>query len=354
MTAPSRTGSEAGSPDAGLRSADGSLAAYDALVDRSPQGILFCHSWWLDAVAPGRWRILSAGQGGDLRAAWPIVVREDASGTHVGMPNLTQKLGVLFAPSTSKYAERLSDEHQLTEQLMAQLPAGAAVDQQFHERFTNWLPFYWAGYQQSTRYTYVLDPLDDLAALWAELRTNTRRVVRKARGAGLRVREVDDLAYFYGINAKTFERQGMAPTYALDELARVDAALQRHAGRRAFVAEDALGRAHACEYLAYDDQCAISLLRGADPSLRESGASALLQWHAIEFAATVSRRFDFEGSMIRGVERYLRDFGGRQAPYFRIWRPAAERAPAARAGRSPLRDVLGRALRKAARIVDPE
>src|SRR5438105_1394961 len=31
-------------------------APYDELVATSPQGSVFCTSWWLDAVAPGRWR----------------------------------------------------------------------------------------------------------------------------------------------------------------------------------------------------------------------------------------------------------------------------------------------------------
>jgi hypothetical protein len=55
--------------------------------------------------------------------------------------------------------------------------------------------------------------------------------------------------------------------------------------------------------------------------------------------------------MIRGVEAALRDFGGIQTPYFRIWREAHyDRAPQER---SAVRQLAGRALRKLAQLADP-
>jgi hypothetical protein len=326
---------------------------YDALVDTSPQGIMFCHTWWLDAVAPGQYRILEVRKGDAIKAAWPIVLRDDPAGPQVVMPGLTQKLGVLFAPMDAKYVERLSTEHQLIDQLLAQLPPGCGFEQQFHEHFTNWLPFHWAGCNQTTRYTYVFEDLSDVSALWNGLRTNCRRVIRKAQAEQIRVRETDDLEYIYRINVKTFERQGLKIPFTLDLVERIDRAVLQHAGRKAFVGEDSAGRGHACEYLIFDDQCAISLLRGADTELRASGACALVQWHAIEFATTVSRRFDFEGSMMRGVEAYIREFGATQVPYFRIWKHPAAAAPRPLSAPAKLRDLASRALRKAARLIEP-
>ncbi len=328
------------------------LGPYDRLDDASPQGIMFCHTWWLDAVAPGRYQIITVVKGDTLKAAWPIVFREGTTTFEICMPDLTQKLGILFAPMDAKYAERLSDEHQLIDQLLAQLPAGCGFDQRFHEHFTNWLPLNWAGCSQTTRYTYVLEDLRNVPALWEGLRTNARRLTRKARAENIRIRETDDLEYIYRLNIKTFDRQGMKIPFSLELVERIDAAVAGHAARKAFVAEDAAGRGHACEYLIYDEQCAISLLRGTDAELRTSGACALLQWHAIEFASTVSRRFDFEGSMIRGVEAYLREFGARQTPYFHIWRPPPGPPPPP-SKRAVLRSLGARALRKAARLLDP-
>lgn len=57
---------------------------------------------------------------------------------------------------------------------------------------------------------------------------------------------------------------------------------------------------------------------GGDPALRNSGATSLCMWEAIRFAATVTKSFDFEGSMIEPVERYFRAFGAIQTPYFSV------------------------------------
>ena len=328
------------------------LAAYDRLVDESPQGNPFCHSWWLDAVAPGRYQILTVERGGAIKAALPIVFRKWAAGLQIGMPKLTQKLGILFAPSQANYAERLSDEDELVGQLIEKLPVGCSFDQQFHENFTNWLPFYWEGFSQSMIYTYIIDNLSDVDAIWGNFRTQARQCVRKATKEGVRVRETDDIELLYDINRKTLERLGLHISFSLEFLARIDAAASKNAGRKAFVAEDPAGRPHACEYILYDGRCAILLLKGADPALRSSGAQTLLEWEMIKSMSSVVRSFDFGGNMKRSIEAHLRDLGARQAPYFRIWRPSKQDSRAA--PRSRFRRFTGWALREVAnRIIDP-
>ena len=70
--------------------------------------------------------------------------------------------------------------------------------------------------------------------------------------------------------------------------------------------------------MVWDDYTAYYLIGGADPELRNSGASSLLLWEAIQFAAQVSRTFDFEGSMLKPVERFFRAFGAIQQPYMQV------------------------------------
>jgi hypothetical protein len=41
-------------------------------------------------------------------------------------------------------------------------------------------------------------------------------------------------------------------------------------------------------------------------------------WEAIQFASTVTSAFDFEGSMIKSVERFFRAFGAKPYPYLVI------------------------------------
>jgi hypothetical protein len=99
---------------------------------------------------------------------------------------------------------------------------------------------------------------------------------------------------------------------------RLDAACATQNARRIFFAEDAEKRIHAAIYVIWDDASAYYLMGGENPELRNSEASSLLMWEAIQFAATVTKKFDFEGSMIEPIERFFRGFGARQVPYSHV------------------------------------
>jgi hypothetical protein len=116
----------------------------------------------------------------------------------------------------------------------------------------------------------------------------------------------------------TFRRQGLRLPYDRRLVKALDSACQARNAGRAFFAVDDDKRCHAAAYLVWDARSAYYLLGGADPDLRSSGAMSLLLWRAIQFAATVSSRFDFEGSMLEPVERFVRSFGAVQKPYFCI------------------------------------
>jgi hypothetical protein len=298
--------------------------AYDSLLAVSPQRSIYCNRWWLEAVAPGNWQILAIPKGGsELAAAWPLVSYRAGKSFYVQMPMLSQKLGILFAPTTAKYAENLSRQHTLIDQLIDKVPAFTSFTHSFHESFTNWLPFAWRGFEQTTRYTYLLDGIENHDTLWQEMRTTARTEIRKAVRSKLSVYDDIDLELFLALNNKTFERQGLEPPIAHETIRRVDQALLANAGRKILSAKDASGVIHAAVYIAWHRGTAYYLMAGADPTLRRSGAQYLLMWEAIRFSSTVADVFDFEGSMIPGVESAIRDLGGRQHMYFSITKNAA-------------------------------
>jgi hypothetical protein len=298
---------------------------------------LFSQPWWLDAVAPGAWAEAVVRRGSEIVGRLPYVVRRRMGLTVLDMPPLTQTLGPWIAPREGKYATTLGFQLEVMAELIAQLPRFDVFQQNFHYAVPNWLPFYWRGFEQSTRYTYVIDDLSDLDRVWRELQENVRRNIRKAQKQ-LRVRTDDDIRRFVRINALTFARQGLPLPYPPTTLFRLDRACARRDSRRIFVAEDAHGQVHAALYLVWDRESAYLLLSGADPALRQSGATSLLTWEAIRFAAGVTRRFDFEGSMVEPIERFFRHFGGRQVPYLSV-RKQSRRARIARSVRESLRGV---------------
>jgi lipid II:glycine glycyltransferase (peptidoglycan interpeptide bridge formation enzyme) len=217
------------------------------------------------------------------------------------------------------------------------MPAVDRFRQNWDFRQQNWLPFYWNGYSQTTRYTYRLDKLDDVDALWSNVRESVRTDVRKASARfGVTVRTDLGVADFLRLNRMVFERQSMAVPYSESLVNRIDSVCASRGQRQIVIAEDSQGRRHAGAFIVWDDATAYYLLGGADPELRSSGASSLCLWEAIKHAATVTSSFDFEGSMIQSVERHFRAFGATQTPYFQIRRTTSRRARLAETARMVL------------------
>jgi hypothetical protein len=298
---------------------------------------LFEQPWWLDSVAPGRWSTAVVRRGDEVVARLPYVQRRSLGMTAIVQPPLTQTLGPWEAPLEGKYARRLETEKKLLGRVIEMLPRVDLFRMSFSPRLTNWLPFYWAGYEATVQYTYRIDDLSDLDRVRSEFQDQVRRGIRKAE----KVVEVDPdhpLDPVLRLNAETFARQGRRPPYSDDLVRRIDAACAARGARRILGAVDAQGRTHAVMYLVWDERALYPIINARDPGLQASGANALLYWEAIRFASTVSRTFDFEGSILEPIEHFVRGFGGRQTPYFSVWK-AGRKAKAALAARSAARRV---------------
>jgi len=305
---------------------------------------LFQEPWWLDAVAPGSWDAIEVEQGGSVTARLPYVIERRRALTRISMPPLTQVLGPWLRPSEAKYAKRLGAEKDLLTELFDRLPPYDELELRFHHSVTNWLPLYWRGFEQTTRYTYVLDDIRDAGAIWSGAVDSVRRSIRKATGRSrLAVRSDGDIERFLDLHAQTFERQSLALPYPRAIVRRIDAAASARDARRIFFALDPSGQIAAALFLVWDERAAYYLMSGTDPAFRSSGALALLMFEAIRFAGTVSRSFDFEGSMIEPIERVFRGFGARQVPYFEVRHLRTRRARIVRGAQTLVRALRGKA-----------
>lgn len=311
---------------------------YRRLCEDEPTIPIFSRAWWLDAVCSADWDVCLVEKGGQILAAMPYYIKKRYGFTVLTHPQLTQTLGPWLSPSDAKYTNRLGQEKDLLTALIDQLPDFAHFQQNWHHVNTNWLPFYWQGFQQTTRYTYRLPDLGDLNAVWAGFRENIRGDIRKAANRfNLRVRNDVSIDDFLALNVQTFDRQGLAVPYSPAFVHQLDQSCASHEARQMFIAEDEQGQKHAGVYIIWDEQSAYYLMGGGDPKLRSSGATSLCMWEAIKFAATKTKSFDFEGSMIEPVERFFRAFGAIQTPYFSVSKTQSRALGAVRIARGLLR-----------------
>lgn len=267
------------------------------------------------------WSAVLVSRGGQVVGALPYVVRRRIGQTFLVQPKLTQTLGPWIRPSDSKPTKRLADEKDILGALAEGLPKFALYRQNWHWERTNWLPFFWRGFEQSTLYTYRLDLMPGEDELWKDLQTNIRTDIRKAKDRfQVSIREAHNLEEFLSLNRKTFARQSKVMPYKDELVYRIDEAATPRKAREILVAEDHDGRLHAGAYILRDSKTAYYLIGGGDPAFRSSGAGSLCLWEAIRRQPGWIDTFDFEGSMLEPVERFFRAFGAKQVPYFQVQR----------------------------------
>lgn len=284
----------------------------------APGNSPFDQPWWLDALAPDSWDEVSVEHDGETVARLPYRIRQRAGLVVVDQPPLTPTLGPWLASSVGKEARRLSAEMHLLEELVRRLPPFDLFVQNFSPTISNWLPFHWAGFEASARCTYRIDDLTDLDAVWGRFASSLRNHVRTAERT-LAVRTDLDPVVVVDLYEATLERKGVRRP-PRERVVRLLRECDARGQGRAFVAVDGKDRVHAAAYVVWDDRAAYYLVGARDEARADRGATSLLLWNAIRHAATATAAFDFEGSMIRSVERYFRGFGARQTPYLHVTR----------------------------------
>lgn len=291
---------------------------YRELCESEPTIPLFSQAWWLDAVAGDAWNVVLETQGEVVVGALPYVVSKKLGFVFLTQPMLTQTLGPWIRPTEKSYPKQLAYEKDVLGALADQLPDYDYYAQNWHCGIQNWLPFYWRGFEQTTRYTYRLSLGVGKDQLWEGLQQNIRGDIRKSRDKiGVEVRQ-GTLEEFLRLNSMVFERQNRSVPYTSGFVASIDAAASVRKARDCLVAVDQSGRLHAGAFIVRSGNTAYYLMGGGDPVLRNSGATSLVLWEAICRQPESVEIFDFEGSMMEPIERFFRAFGAVQTPYFAV------------------------------------
>lgn len=298
--------------------------AYAQFCDNAPDLPLFMQPWYLDAVCEGgHWDVALLEKGGRVVAVWPYFLKKKGWWRYVAMPQLARMMGPYLLPEWRIPRKEMS----ILADLLDQIPPGlAAFEQDFNYTAQNWLPLYWRGFRQTTRYSYILS-VNDLDAVWKNIAPDYRNQKIPKAHELVEVRKGGALDSFMEIHDLSYERKGLEAPVKHEFLRRLDEALAQHGQREIFFATDRhTGAVHSVAYLVWDTHSAYYLMAGDNPALRHSGAGILLTWEAIRHTNEVLKLpvFDFVGSMIRPIERVRRQFGAVQKPYFRVqkeWSP---------------------------------
>lgn len=279
---------------------------------------IFSKDWWLDSVCQeSDWDVVLFEKGGEIWASLPYQKTKKAIFDIIIMPELTQTMGIYIKyPLKQKYYKKLSWEKEVMENIISVFPKVDYFSQNFNHSLTNWLPFYWNGFTQMTRYTYIIENIT-IEELEKNFETDIRRRRRKAYELGIEIVESDDIEKFYELNSMTFQRQGLKIPYNLDFVRKIYTICKENNAVKIYFAKYQ-NEIIAANFLVYDDNTVYYLMGGINAEKRDLGAMDAIQFESIKFALESGKRFDFEGSMIESIEKYFRGFGAVQMPYFSI------------------------------------
>jgi len=281
---------------------------------------IFMQYWWLDNVAwKWNWNVIIVEKWWYIKAIFPYCKTKRFNiFKWLSSPKLTQFLWPYIKyPKWQKYSTRLSYEKKILNEIIKQIPKYDYFDQSFSSDITNWLPFYWKWYKQTTRYSYVIDDIS-IENLEKDFETDIRRRRRKANKCGVRVLESKDIKKFYELNKKTFIRQNIKIPYNFEFVNKLYNACLKNNSCKIYFAKDSDDNIIAGNLLVYDKNTVYYLMWGIDPNKKDLGGMDVVQFESIKFALKNNKKFDFEGSMIENIERYFRSFGSIQKSYFRI------------------------------------
>lgn len=282
---------------------------------------IFMQPWWLDAVCtvPNdsfgeglSWDVaLAKDKNNNITSAFCFCKKQKWGFKKITMPHLTQFTGVWMMPFKVKNTpEKQSYQREQLQQIIVQFPYFQHFTLRTHFNLTDWLPFYWAGFKQTTRYTYVIPNLSNLNTVFNDFEGNVKRAIRQTEKK-YTVEQSDDFDLFLKLKYKN-DNTPLSIWHNLNDM------LSKKHQKSLYFARNTEGVAEATAYIIFDNTTAYYLASGTTEIGRKNQVMGLLLWQAMQDCAPHTAVFDFEGSMLKTVEPYFRRFGAIQKPYFQL------------------------------------
>jgi hypothetical protein len=290
---------------------------WDEFVDASPQGSLFAHPYYLDACQAD-YDILACTDAGGI--AGGIVLSKSKWGKYTN-PLLCKYLGIIMRDFEGSRYRRETSGRKVQSALVEAIGRKRSFNYMFHPSYTDWLPFYWAGYKQTTKYTYripLLPGSDPAVDFNSRLRGKINKIEKEEKYTITRHIDVDQAD---ALMNKTFSHQKKKNPFSRKWLDHYISSLRHRDLLDITGLVDQQGKLTCILGMLKGREAHYLVLNGIDHAVVSAGQNELLIHAALVKAREQGvSHFDFEGSMIRNVESFYRQFGGVLTPYFVIGR----------------------------------
>lgn len=268
-----------------------------------------------------------------VKGSWDVILEKDAKDRLVGvlvyhirkkygmklilMPPMTAYNGIhIIYPHGTKGHKRISYQNRVSKSLIDQLPKCSLYFQQYHTDYTNWSGLYWEGYKETTRYTYLLDKTKGEEILRQNLKGTLRRSFRHVEENYTIVDQ--DFNTFWSSLEKSFGNRNKSVPYNKQVMTNLFATFGKEHLTVKSCRHNTTGEMVCGVVVVSDSNTTYYLCNYYTPEIKPNGSLGYLMWRVVfERDTTIC---DFEGSMLKDIEFFLRSFGGQLTPHYKIYK----------------------------------
>lgn len=275
---------------------------WDAMISRSPHGLIYAYSWFLDVAAPNWCALVSD----NFKYVMPLPVRTKWKLKYIYPPFFIQQLGIfsedkeVSAEITSAFLNAVNEHFRFAEMYMHAL---CCVDGS-------------SDFRNEKRINHLLPLKKDYKTLSAAYSTQLKRNLKKAESTGTEIRSLNDVAAIIKLFRKS--EAGRKSNYNTADFVRFEMLIEECMKRD--MAEisgvfDKDGVLHGGAVFLKSHQRITFIFSGLSKYGREHSLLAFLLDDKIRQLASSKMIFDFEGSMDKGLARFYKSFGSLETGY---------------------------------------
>ena len=278
-------------------------------------------AWWLDATSKENWDVIFAKIHDEIVGFFVFSYQKKLGKTIVTNLPLTQYSGpFIFYPTNLNKSDIHSFENKVYTSIIEQLDSKNIdfIEINCHHSFKNWQQFFWSGYKQTTKYTYILENISNKDTLLKEMSYSQRaKRIKKAKNDYYFSLELsaEEFYDFYKSNLKDLDKTIF---YSKEFFLKLyNAAKERNQGQIISIySKD--NELLAALWTIWDSEFAYNMIMTSDKKKKCSEGTTLLIWETIDFLKDKTKNYDFEGSMIKGVALRNQSYGATALPYHSI------------------------------------
>ncbi|KAB8036813.1 hypothetical protein GCL60_13290 [Silvanigrella paludirubra] len=282
---------------------------------------IFDSSDWFNAICENSsWNFVEIKNKNETLARLPFLLEKKYGiFTKISSPPLTPYVGPWIKKnSAEKISTKLSFEFDILTKLINELPKADIIELPLHHSFPFIHPFIWKEFTLIPRYTYILNCskiTED--QLWKNYLSKTTRNIIKNSQLQLESVTCEDINSLYNIISSNLIRKNVSNFINISLLKHIYSSLsQKQKCKILFAKDKASSDFNAAVFLVWDEHSIYYLLGGANQEGRKMQSLSFLLWESLKFAIIENKNFDFEGSILKEVESFIRGFGGEPTVYY--------------------------------------